>query len=288
QKQEFSLLNPELSKLTYDQLKAGQKFYAVNYLPLKKTINETVKLPSDVTWGLYFENLNSGTWIGINERTPFYSGSLRKIPLLAAVLQEVNEERLSLETPIKILPEDINSYSGILYTKSSGYSLTVAELMNYTVYYSDNTAANALLRTVGSKKIIDIMFNLGFSYTTYLNNKDHVELYPLSAKEFSNSFKSLYYSNTLRRKHSQYILDLLTHTSFTKGLPAGVPFDIPVAHKTAYTVETAQHHDCGIVYYPHSPYILCIMTKGMTQEEADQFISRISKITYEYVKHTES
>ena len=283
--QNFTLLYPPLSELSHEEFIAIKQNYATNFRDLKEAINSSVKLSPGQTYAFYFQSLNTGAWTGIHEKETFYSGSLRKIPLLVAALKQVEEGTLDFNTPITILPEDINPYSGPLASRGAGYTVTLFELMNYTTFYSDNTAANALLRTVGKLEVIDVMFNTGLSFNTFLNNnnKKGIDTYPFSTKEFSNSFRSLYYSSVLKRKDSQLLLSLLAHTSFRSGLPAGVPENIVVSHKVSSFFETSQHHDCGIIYYPQQPYILCVMTEGMSESEADQLISSISKQAYEYV-----
>jgi beta-lactamase class A len=69
-------------------------------------------------------------------------------------------------------------------------------------------------------------------------------------------------------------------------LVAGVPAGIPVAHKFGETGQVGgerQLHDCGIVYYPNSPYILCIMTRGNNFEELPNIIKQISSEVYKHV-----
>jgi hypothetical protein len=47
-----------------------------------------------------------------------------------------------------------------------------------------------------------------------------------------------------------------------------------------------QHfHDCGIVYYPKHPYLLCVMTQGQDPETLENAIAEISKFTYTQVKN---
>lgn len=283
--QQFPLLYPPLSGLSRKEFLEIQHDYIDSYQDLKRAINSSVQLAPGQRYAVYFHNLNTGNWVGINERETFYSGSLRKIPLLVAVIRQAEEDKLFLDTIITIQPEDINTNSGPLGLQGPGKTYTVRELINYTTFYSDNTAANALLRTIGNANVVDTMLNMGLSLQTFIqnNNERGAELYPISAKEYSSSFRSLYYSDVLRRKDSQSILSLLTATNFRSGLPAGVPKNIQVAHKVAWSQETNQHHDCGIVYYPKRPYILCVMTQGMSSEEANQLISDISRLTFGYV-----
>src|SRR3989344_5699544 len=159
--QNFSLLYPPFSDLSREEFLEIREEYTINYLPLKESILASVEVSSSQEYAFYFSDLNSGASIGYNEKETFYSGSLRKVPLLVAALKKIEEEELTWETPITILPEDLNPYSGPLYRKGAGYALTMRELLNYTTFYSDNTAAAALLRIVGNKDVVDVMFNMG-------------------------------------------------------------------------------------------------------------------------------
>ena len=41
-----------------------------------------------------------------------------------------------------------------------------------------------------------------------------------------------------------------------------------------------QLHDCGIVYYPQHPDLLCVMTKGPDFERLDDIIRGVSQISF--------
>jgi hypothetical protein len=86
-------------------------------------------------------------------------------------------------------------------------------------------------------------------------------------------------------------MELLTGTDFRYGINAGVPQGITVAHKfgervyvekiNSIDIETDQLHDCGIVYCPKGPYLICIMTKGHNFDTLKSIIKEISRIAYE-------
>jgi hypothetical protein len=73
------------------------------------------------------------------------------------------------------------------------------------------------------------------------------------------------------------------------GLRAGVPPAVAVAHKFGeWQLEEdvparEQLHDCGIVYEPHRPYLLCIMTRGREFATLPGVIAELSRATYEEV-----
>jgi len=41
-----------------------------------------------------------------------------------------------------------------------------------------------------------------------------------------------------------------------------------------------QLQDCGIVYYPGRPYLLCVMAKGTKLENLEKFIKAVSRLVY--------
>ena len=107
----------------------------------------------------------------------------------------------------------------------------------------------------------------------------------MSVKTYAYFFRILYNATYLGHTYSEKALELLNNREFPDGIVAGVPENIPVAHKFGErTVEspegivtTEELHDCGIVYYPSKPYILCVMTKGTDIASLKEIIKTISK-----------
>jgi beta-lactamase class A len=284
---DLSRIYPFHAGLSNDDFLAMQRYYRTDYQGLRTIIvDATAQLPEQQQFGYYFESLNTGAWIGLNERERFEPLSLRKVPLMVALYRQIEIGAISLDDRVVIEESDIDWSYGPLAERGAGQSLTVRELLWYVAYHSDNTAAQVVLRLVGDDEYVQALLRMGVSVSTFRENANDMA-FPLSAKEFAGTFRSLYYSGYLSRVHSQEVLDLLSQTSFVKGLPAGVPAGIVVAHKTASLSGQEpmpdQHHDCGIIYYPNSPYLLCVMTRGMTQEESDSFIANLSQATYQYV-----
>jgi beta-lactamase class A len=79
------------------------------------------------------------------------------------------------------------------------------------------------------------------------------------------------------------MLDILHGQEFKRGIPAGLPDDARVAHKTGEISTVA--HDAGIVYLPdREPYVVVILTewdasKGGRQET----IAKISRVVFQHV-----
>lgn len=82
-----------------------------------------------------------------SERFPL--ASTFKLPLTMAVLSRVDRGAERLERPIRFAKGDLLAYGPVAGRQPNGGSLTVAELCAAAIEYSDNAAANLLLRTVG-------------------------------------------------------------------------------------------------------------------------------------------
>ncbi len=280
QNNSFDLLSEQISDLTIEEFLEKQKTYTISYTPLREKINATLATTKG-DYGFYFEDLTTGAWVGIREKERFIPASLLKVPLFVAILKKIEIGELTLTDPILISKEDVDVRSGKLGLKGSGYRITVQKLIGTLLNDSDNTAANALRRLVSQEDLIEARLGLGLPSPKAGDQQTLV-----SPKQYSNIFRSLYLSSYLRRTFSQKALILLAHTSFQEQIPAGVPTDIPVAHKVGMLVSEGNYHDCGIVYAPQKPYLLCIMSQHTTPEEAYLVTRHVSKLVFDYVTTT--
>lgn len=280
---DYEFLSPQVAWMNVDEFLETQQSLTVSYSGLKEQLMFRVNdLKPRGNYSIYFEDLTTGAWVGINEKQKFYPFSLLKVPVMVAVLKKVQDENLSLDKTISLKEQYLDSKSGSLYLKGAGYNSTIRELLGYLIKESDNTAVLALgTELLTMDDIVSANLALG------LPVDDSVDESPLlSVKEYSNIFRSLYHSTYLRRTFSELALVLMMNTDYTTQIPAGVPEDVKVAHKIGFKKEEGYYHDCGIVYYEPRPYMLCVMTSGMTETEANTFISSISEITYNYVSKT--
>lgn len=228
---------------------------------------------------VYFHDLNSGKWTGVNEDEVYAPASMLKVVILLAYLKnpalliERVEYNKNLALPQYYKPSRV---------LSNGYH-TVRELIIAMVVDSDNAAMFALIAK-HREAVLDVYASLRLPDPS-VGPDDF-----MSAKSYSAVFRTLYNSTYLRREYSEQALELLTHTSFTKGLVAGVGTSTVIAHKfgehTAYDQSgnvRRELHDCGIVYYPEKPYFLCVMTEGNDFGKLEKIIADLSRIAYENV-----
>ena len=231
---------------------------------------------------IYFRELKTGPWIGINENEKFTPASLLKVPLMIAYFKiaETNPSFLSQEIKYQKTIED-----GILYKESlvEGRSYTINELIRRMIVYSDNQATFLLLKHLKKQQVERIYQDLGLEIIPKESTQENIML----VKEYSSFFRVLYNASYLNKEMSEKALQLLLQVKYDQGLVAGVPKEIKIAHKfgdRGYSLNNIkQLHDCGIIYHPKKPYLLCVMTRGTNIPILEETIREISKIVYQTV-----
>jgi beta-lactamase class A len=267
---------PYLSKRIFT---ASPNDIIINFIPLRTALRDYAEHQAG-NLGIYFEYLPSGTSIGVNDREEVQLASLSKVPLVMSIFKKIEKGQISLQDNLTMKREHMDQRFGTLWQKGEGTRLRVEELVKSSLQESDNTAYNMLFNALSQEEINEVYENLDIQVTEQGDSQT------VSPKSYSSIFRSLYLSSFLTEENSNRILDILTTTTFSGKLTAGVPDNIRVAHKIGVfeRLDTSQSIfiDCGIVYVPNRPYIVCAFVQG-TDEEAQNHISHISKMIYGYI-----
>ena len=268
---------PLLSKRIFTQ---NPNDVIVNFVQLRKAVKEYV-LAQNGNVGIYFEYLPSGISIGVNDREEVKLASLSKVPLVMSILRKVEKREIRLEDIVTIKKENLDQKFGELWKKGEGTNMSIEELIKETLVNSDNTAYHTLLSLLTPNEVIDVYDNLEIEVNS-------IETEPVvSPKSYSSIFRSLYLSSYLSENNSQYILDILTKNAYNDKIPAGIPDKkIKISQKIGVfsraNSEDKLFSDCGIVYLPGRPYILCVFVQE-SDEEAKKHISYLSYMIYSYL-----
>lgn len=229
--------------------------------------------------GVYFEFLNTGANVSINQDERFYPASLSKMPTVFAVMKKIEKGEWKLANELVLFTEDQDDHFGELYKKTPGTRFTIEKLLRETLINSDNTAHKILVRNLKSEDYTDIFEALGVEELFDKN-------YDITAKEYSRIFRALFTSTYLNRENSQKILAWLSETNFNEFLGAGVPSEVVFSHKIGEAYQQAAFLDSGIVYVPQRPYLITVMVQikdGNGIKEAQEIMKELSKIAYTYV-----
>jgi beta-lactamase class A len=251
----------------------------VNFLTLRKNL-KTEAAPWGNSFGMYFEYLPTGTSVNINGLDEFHAASLFKTPIVMAYYHTRERLNKTDDPIIEVRPEDLDSQFGDLWKKGVGYQIKASEAIRLALEESDNTAAKLLVPYIGSVDFEEVYQGLDIDLN--VDNNGAI----LSAKSYSSIFKALYFSSVLSKDGSQEILNYLSKSKFPDKLAAGVPSNVTVAHKIGDFVEKngtgEAFTDCGIVYVPRRPYLLCMVSKT-DEQTARARMQDISKMIYDFV-----
>lgn len=120
--------------------------------------------------GASFVNNETMSQVSVNNQT-FFPASTQKIYVLAELYHQYSTGELDPYEYVEMTWEDQVPGAGIINGYAPGSLFTLDELVNLVAIYSDNTAANLLIDTVGGGSVITPhMHQLGF-YDTYVDGK---------------------------------------------------------------------------------------------------------------------
>ncbi len=274
---EYEFINPLLFS---DNAKSSSAYMNNLDAAVSSVISVTEKDPSINSASVYFRDLNSAQWTGVDEDALYKPSSMLKTLAMMAAFKMAEQDPAILSEKLffhKALAGG-TYYEGDK-TMTEGY-YTLSKLIDVMIQSSDN---DAFLAIISDQKINDEFVKtynlLQLPPAGLTGNADF-----MSPKSYAVLFRTLYNSTFFSWNISEQALDLLSKTTFDNGLVAGVPSGMKVAHK--FGENTNQLHDCGIVYYPEHPYLLCIMTKGQDLSKLESLIAAISKTVYGYVNST--
>jgi beta-lactamase class A len=258
--------------------------FGQEHKPSKKKIENLIN--SEKTNGnisdiaVYYRDLNNGPWLGINEKANFTPASLLKVPVMMAFYKQAEDNPLILKKQV-ILKESQTVLQPFYVSEKSlevGKTYSIDELINRMIIYSDNDALILLEENISNDTIDNVTKDLGIETAVESTPEDY-----MSVKSYASLFRVLYNASYLNQHYSEKALETLGNVKFNQGLAKNIPSNIQIAHKFGEReLETGkkQLHDCGIIYLPNHPYLLCVMARGNNFDKISNTISLISKEFY--------
>ncbi len=305
-----SLVFSILHHLKYDQEEHGSCDNRYKYISLdlncdddpsentkhiKDAVNDVIKLNISLKKAdkvsVFYRDLDNRQWFGINENALFSPASLLKLPLAIAYYSLSQVDKSVLGKTI-IYKQDSNGFYGIQNIKpeielEADKAYTVDELIRSMLQNSDNVAMQLLGEHVNEKYLDMIYSDLGIVYPEIIPSDQDQDF--VSVRVYAAIFRSLFNASYLNQELSDKLLQVMAGSKYDKGIVAGLPKGTLVANKFGErkAVDTnsgglvgLELHDCGIVYIPGRPYVLCIMTEGNQFSTLETVIADISKAVY--------
>lgn len=253
------------------------------------------------TYAVAFKDLSSGVTLEINGDTTFHAASTMKTPVLVEVYKQAATGTLSLSDSVLVKNEfhsivDSSTYSlnpdddseKNLYTRI-GTKRTLYNLVYDMIIMSSNLATNIVIEYVDAKKVTQTMRDLGARDIQVLRGVEDSKAYQkklnntTTAHDLLVIFDKIATGQAVDSASSQAMINILLDQKFNEVIPARLPKDVKVAHKTGNI--TGVQHDSGIVFLPDGrKYVLVILSKGIKDEKAAiATMAQVSEMIYNYV-----
>lgn len=227
------------------------------------------------TWGLYLLDLSDGETLALNADRYFPAASTVKLPLVMMVVEAWARGEADPDSLMVLTEADWQEGTGILIGSKAGDAYSLRTLAELAITHSDNTAAHMLLRRFGRQRLFAYMRSLGGA------PQWREGLTWVTPREMGLYLQELYRGRRLPREARDLVLGWLTRTAFPIRLRAGVPAEVPVAHKIG-TLPGAVH-DVGIVLDPENPFILAVMSSGAPEKVAEAAIAAVAALAYNHM-----
>lgn len=210
------------------------------------------------TVGASFVNNETMAQIDINNQQ-FFPASTQKIYVLGEVYHQYKTGELSMDTLVTLNDWDKVPGAGIIQGYPGGSMFTVNELVDLVTIYSDNTAANLLIDTVGGGYVINPHVQQLGLYETYVNGKYYGEdTWFVTTPHDSARFFALLYNNQVNGEPwDELLIEKFTMNSHNF-LRQYIPYPTRSWNKSG--LGGTEQNDVATFITPYGSYSLAVYT----------------------------
>ena len=263
---------------------------------------ENVLKTKNAKVGVAIFKSNEKDTLKINNDFHFPMQSVMKFPIALAVLSEIDKGNLSFEQEIEITPQDLlpKTWSPIKEKFPNGTTLTIEQILNYTISESDNIGCDILLKLIGGTDSVQKFLTANhFSDISIKANEEQMH------KDWNTQYQNWAtptainkllidtYNNKnqlFSKKSYDFIWDVMRETTTgSNRLKGQLPKNTVVAHKTGTSGINngiaAATNDVGVITLPNGQLIFIsvfVAESKETPEINEKIISDIAKITWDY------
>jgi beta-lactamase class A len=254
---------------------------------LKRSLQNLTAQYPDLTPGIFLVDLDSNAYIDLNAAASFPAASTIKVPILVALLQDVDAGKIQLDQLLTMESEDVTDGSGDMQYQAVGTQYTVLETADMMITISDNTATNMLIRRLGGAQLLNQRFQSWGLENTVIRSPlaDLGGTNTTSPKDLSELLVKVSQGDLLSLRSRDRLLKIMQSTVTNTLIPEGVADNqAVVAHKTG-TIDSMVG-DTGIVDMPTGKrfVITVLMQRSSDDGRAQELIRQICREVYDYLK----
>jgi beta-lactamase class A len=248
-----------------------------------------------------FKDLSTGETLQINEQDLFHAASTMKTPVMIEVYKQAAAGRFTLNDSFVLK----NEFSSIV--DSSVFSLNAHDDSDTTLYQhlgekrtlyslvydmiirSSNLSTNMVIELVNARNVTQTMRQLGAKKIQVLRGVEDSKAFDkglnnvTTANDLLVIYEKMAKGEIVDSISSQAMIKILLNQEFNEIIPARLPKDVKVAHKTGNISHVL--HDSGIVFLPNGKkYVLVILSKSLKNEaNAKKAMAEVSEMIYNFV-----
>ncbi len=230
----------------------------------------------------------------------FHAASTMKTPVMIEAYRQAEAGGFSIHDSMLVHNEfrsivdgspfsvDVNRDSGKELHDQIGQQVSIREILYDMTINSGNLATNIIIDRLDAQKVTETMRKLGASQIEVLRGVEDMKAFEAglsnrtSARDLAIIFEHIARGTTVSKEASDDMISILLDQRFRNMIPAGLPEDVKVAHKTGSI--TGINHDSGIVILPDGRrYVLVILTGDLPQNQVGTEVGReISRLFYSW------
>ena len=266
---------------------------------LKKKINSEL-IKNKGTFALAYKDLSSGEEILINEKISFHAASTMKTPVLIEAYKQAATGKFQIQDSLLVKNEFKSIVDGSLYSldskddsdvelyKREGKKVKIYDLLYLMIIKSSNLATNLVIDLVGAKNVNNTMRQMGANDIQVLRGVEDNKAYRKGINNTTTAydqmliFSEMANGKIVSQESSDAMISILIDQKFNDKIPAKLPNNVKVAHKTGWI--TGVNHDAGIVLLPDGrKYVLVLLSKDLEDDQAAvQSMAKVSRMIYQY------
>jgi beta-lactamase class A len=245
----------------------------------------------------FYDSQTTLNW-SYNADAHFHAASTIKLAVLVGVYGQIWRGTLTADAPVHVRNRftsivenrpfalDLEGEPNQEVARRLGRTMSVRDLAYHMITTSSNFATNLLIDVVGLEVIRRALEELKIEGVILLRGVQDEAAFQkgLNNQVTANGLLKLLRLIAEGRAWSPEVcaqmLEILLDQRFKSGIPAGLPGDVHVAHKTG-NISTVDH-DAGIIYMGNrNPYFLVILTQFPAEARRSAAVAEVSKDLFE-------
>lgn len=242
------------------------------------------RTPGQLKPHLYYLNLKTGAYVNLEADAPVPAASVIKLPVLMDYFRAMGEGKFKATDPLYYDFIHQAGGSGDLQYRPPGFNLPSLQVAKTMIQISDNTATNMLVDNLGGMKELNERFQrMGLAHTSMGNwLPDLGGTNKIATRDMAKLLYNINYSDFLCFPCRQVAMRILEGVHNNRLIPAGLPPEVIVAHKTG-DIGTSLGDSALVIPPNNDSYLLSIQVERPYNDgTAKPLIIELSRSVYQH------